>query len=94
MKNASLLLKQAKEFESQTKIDKQFFQNKIEELNFNSDQLEEVRKTVSSLKEKYNPNKIDNLIKGILFAYDDKESILEMILALNNTKMVERFLES
>jgi hypothetical protein len=94
MKNASLLLKQAKEFESKTKIDKQFFQNKIEELNFNSDQLEEVRKTVSSLKEKYNPNKIDNLIKGILFAYDDKESILEIILALNNTKMVERFLES
>jgi len=94
MKNASLLLKQAKEFESKTKIDKQFFQNKIEELNFNSDQLEEVRKTVSSLKEKYNPNKIDNLIKGILFAHDDKESILEMILALNNTKMVERFLES
>jgi exonuclease I len=94
MKNASLLLKQAKEFESKTKIDKQFFQNKIEELNFNPDQLEEVRKTVSSLKEKYNPNKVDNLIKGILFAYDDKESILEMILALKNPKMVERFLES
>ena len=92
MKNLSSILKAAHQFEQQSQIDKLFLQKKIEKLDFDPDQLEQVRNIISSLKEEYDPNQIDKLVKAILFTYDDKDSILKMIKSLKNKKRVEELL--